>query len=196
MNVLLQGCWAQDIVTVVPAGNIGDDNNGVVNFLDERTPQSLGTPGNGVITVGGVTYDGVLWPQTRPDRGQGGSITVYAQAADVVFALAFSDTAPNTGDGTSLAALAVVSGPYTRLSFANNIKAGLAAYFFGLSSLDRNWNQGTVSTDIKNFIAQYAYVRNMDPIPAGTPNAPQANSIKVAYNRAPDGYVNFVSCGL
>lgn len=46
-----------------------------------------------------------------------------------------------------------------------------------------------MSTDIKNYIAQYAFVRNANPIPAGTSNAPPADSIKVAYNRAPDGYV-------
>lgn len=41
--------------------------------------------------------------------------------------------------------------------------------------------------DIKNYIAQYAYARKSNPIPAGAEDAPDPDSIKVIYNRAPDG---------
>lgn len=76
-------------------------------------------------------------------------------------------------------------------NIANEFQAGLAAYFFGLSSLSGNWHQGTVSTDIKNYIAEYAYVRNQNPLPPASSlpfqyTLPAADTMKVAYNRAPD----------
>src|SRR6266480_2605119 len=45
MNQKLQECWEHDIVTVVPTGNGGQDED----FLDLNTPQRLGTPNNGLI---------------------------------------------------------------------------------------------------------------------------------------------------
>lgn len=107
MNQRLQQCWGQDIVTIVAAGNSGPSE-----FLDENTPQRLGTPNNALITVGGVSNDGVFWPQTTIDRGQGGSITVYAGSVNVVMASYTSDDGTDTDTGTSFAAPAVVSGPY------------------------------------------------------------------------------------
>lgn len=102
----LQKSWARDIVTIVSAGN-----NPPRVYLDRILLQRLGTPGNGLITVGGVALDGALWPNTTPARGLGGSITVYAAAAGVGVALANSDTGTGVSSGTSLAAPAVVSGP-------------------------------------------------------------------------------------
>jgi hypothetical protein len=113
MTQRLQQCWSQDIVTVVPTGNGGQASD----FLDLNTPQRLGTPGSGLITVGGVSYNGVLWPKTTPDRGLGGSISVYAASVMVIMASYTSDTGTDTDDGTSFAAPAVVSGPYTAPHF-------------------------------------------------------------------------------
>lgn len=113
----VQWCWDRDIVTIVPAGN-----RPKLEFLDEDIPQNIGTPGNGLITVGGVTEDGGYWSDTTRDRGLGGSITVYAQAEGVLAASAFSDTRNATFDGTSFAAPAVVSGsPTPTFPFANNV---------------------------------------------------------------------------
>lgn len=93
-------------MTIVAAGNTWR-----LDSLDKGTPQSLGTLDNGLITVGGVTNDGSYWPSTTRQLGLGGSITVYAQAEDVAFALASSDNGYDVEQGTSLAAPAAVSGP-------------------------------------------------------------------------------------
>ncbi len=111
MKQKLEKCWEQDIVTVVPTGNGGQNED----YLDLNTPQRLGMPDNGLITVGGVTPDGVLYPGTTLERGLGGSITVYAGSESVVMASYTSDTGTDTDTGTSFAAPAVVSGAYTAL---------------------------------------------------------------------------------
>ena len=85
--------------------------------MDRNTPQAIGTANNGLITVGGVSYSGVFWDQTTRDRGQGGSISVYAASEDVVMASITSNTGTVTDSGTSFAAPAVVSGPYATPHF-------------------------------------------------------------------------------
>ena len=172
MQAVLQSCWANDIITVVAAGNGGADGD----KLHEATPQNFGTTGNGLITVGSVHVDGVLDTQTTLDANQGGSITVYAVSQPVVVASKDDNRATLTESGTSLAAPAV---------------AGLAAYFASLTSLDEQWKQGSVATDMKNYIKTSAYVRSHNPVPANIPAAynprPLADSIVVAYNRARSG---------
>lgn len=110
MTRALDYCWNNDVTTVICAGN----NEGTSFYLDDKTPQNLGTASNGLITVGGVTSAGVLWPQTIPSRGFGGSISVYAQAQDVIVASISSNTATTSVDGTSVAAPAVVCHMNTR----------------------------------------------------------------------------------
>lgn len=107
-----QKAWPRDIVTIVPTGN-----NPPYQYLDQALPQRLGKPDNGLITVGGVTLDEALWPHSIPDRGLGGSITVYAAAAGVVVPLANSDTGTGVKSGTSLTAPAVVSNPLPSFMF-------------------------------------------------------------------------------
>lgn len=104
MTSSLNNCWSNDITTVICAGN----NEGTSFYLDDKTPQNLGTTSNGLITVGGVTAAGVLWPQTIPSRGFGGSISIYAQAENVVVAGTSSNDASAVVPGTSVAAPAVV----------------------------------------------------------------------------------------
>ena len=169
MQSLLDSCWQNDIITVVAAGNSGASES-----LDVRTPQSYGTAANGLITVGGVNRDGVLDTITTYDAGRGGSMSLYAVSHQVVQADASSNTGTKVADGTSFAAPAV---------------AGVAAYFASLPGLAGNWRTNTVATDMKAYLARYAYVRSANPVqnlPNGYP-APAAGSIIVAYNRAPDG---------
>lgn len=109
----LDYCWQHDVITVTAAGNAGL----LGQTLDQTTPQKHGTPSNGLITVGGVEVNGVLYPETNRDRGQGGSLTLYAIARDVAGASFQDDSGSRTETGTSMAARAV---------------AGLAAYFASL----------------------------------------------------------------
>ncbi|KAK4543623.1 hypothetical protein LTR36_005268 [Oleoguttula mirabilis] len=159
-------------ITVVAAGNDGS----IGHSLDENTPQSLGTPSNGLITVGGVDRNGVLSPMTTLDAGKGGSITTYALSEAVFIADFKSNTGGKFEPGTSFAAPAV---------------AGLAAYFASLPSLQEEWPANSVSTAMKTYITRYHYQRSLTPIPPNLPLAydpvPAADSIKVAYNRAPEG---------
>lgn len=97
------------------AGNRNEDGA----YLDQFTPQNIGSSDadNGLITVGGVTSDGAYWSDTMLDGGLGGSITVYAQAENVVVAWPTSNSDTETVDGTSFAAPAAVSRPDTYPSF-------------------------------------------------------------------------------
>lgn len=77
-----------DIVVVIAAGNDGylpdSLNNPRAEFLDEQLPAMHGSSSNQVITVGGVWNDGSLLVESTPARaGRPGSITVYAQAANI-----------------------------------------------------------------------------------------------------------------
>ncbi|KAF1981896.1 subtilisin-like protein [Aulographum hederae CBS 113979] len=140
----LKDAWAEDIVTVTTAGNDGIDA-ARLTFLHHTTPQSYGTADNGLITVGGLRRDGSLWPHTTPDdHVLTGSMTLYAQAEDVVRADADSLRGSVTESGTSFAAPAV---------------AGLAAYFLSLPSLQGKFRPGSVSTDVKKYLVQHAYQR-------------------------------------
>jgi subtilisin family serine protease len=161
MNQVIPFAQEQDITVVIPTGN--DAPTG----LDRITPQNLGTTANGLITVGGVEKNGALFPDTNPDLGSGGSISIYAAARDVLVAGIDSDSAMAEVTGTSLAAPAV---------------AGMAAYFFSLQELDANWPDGSVARAMKQFFALSARVqRNNNPVPDNlgyTP--PSAGSIVVA----------------
>lgn len=109
----LLNCWRHDIITVVAAGN-----NGMIGgALDLQTPQGLGQEHNPLITVGGVSGHGLLWPGTSFDRGIGGSMTVYSMAQDVRVADHNHTDRRKTSSGTSCAAPAVaglVSKPIDR----------------------------------------------------------------------------------
>jgi subtilisin family serine protease len=150
-----------DIVVTIPTGN------GAPASLGRTTPQNLGTTDNALITVGGVEKDGSLFRDSNPNLGDGGSITLYAAARDVLVANIGSDTDTTTATGTSMAAPAV---------------AGMAAYFFSLSELDANWPQGNVARAMEQFFVLSARIqRNNNPIPPSlgyTP--PDAGSIVVA----------------
>ncbi|KAF2721518.1 hypothetical protein K431DRAFT_346376 [Polychaeton citri CBS 116435] len=171
MTQVLEECWANDIITVVAAGNEGENGRS----LDEASPQFYGTRDNGLITVGGVNAKGALSIQTTFDAGKGGSITVYALAESVDVATHTDNSGSLQRGGTSFAAPAV---------------AGLAAYFASLPSLDARWIEGQVAVQMKRYISEYAYVRSADPIPQMGSTAqyafPQPDTIKVAYNRAPE----------
>jgi hypothetical protein len=166
MNQVIPFAQEQDITVVIPTGNDAP------NDLDSITPQNLGTTANGLITVGGVEKNGALFPDTNPDLGSGGSISIYAAARDVLVAGIDSDSATAEVTGTSLAAPAV---------------AGMAAYFFSLQELDANWPSGSVARAMKQFFVLSARVqRNNNPVPDNlgyTP--PSAGSIVVAWNRHP-----------
>jgi hypothetical protein len=171
MQNVLRACEQYDIIFVVATGNEGD--TGIT--LDMRTPQVLGTTAGPLITVGGVYPDGLLDTITVPDNNEGGSISVYAVSKGVVHAAVGGFVTTATNGGTSLAAPAV---------------AGLAAYFASLPSLAGEWREGSVGTDMKRYITRYAYQRRANPLPANIATiydtVPPANSIIVAYNRAPD----------
>ncbi len=165
----LESSWQNDIITVVAAGNEGRP-------LDRVTPQKLGTAENALITVGGVNNKGVLDSITNFNAGRGGSLTVYALSDGVRGAKWDSTTELRIDGGTSLACPAV---------------AGLAAYFASLPSLAGEWTPGSVSGAMKAYITRYAYRRTPNPIPDDLPSSytsvPPADSIIVAYNRAPEG---------
>jgi len=71
---LFERLWAQDVFIVLAAGNEG--NYGAT--LADIIPQRQGTPGNPLLTVGGVTQDGTYWDGTT--NGQGGSISISGVA--------------------------------------------------------------------------------------------------------------------
>ena len=167
-------CWVNDIVTVVGAGNGGNDGIS----LDQMTPQNLGRPYNPLITVGGVDGQGQLSlsPMSSFDVGQGGSISVYAMSEKVRCASC------NGGDtmmkGSSMAAPAV---------------AGLAAYFASLPSLAGELRRGNVAQDMKDYIVRHSHELNTLPIPYARYSALflehsyRIEKVNVAYNRAPEG---------
>jgi hypothetical protein len=99
---LIERCWESNIVTVAAAGNGGLAGD----FLDLNSPQDMGKDNNTLITVGAVNLDGTLWPGSTPDRGRGGSITVYAQGESV--RVASADGGTSLDSGTSFAAPQVV----------------------------------------------------------------------------------------
>lgn len=150
-----------DITVTIPAGNDAPTS------LSMITPQNLGTTDNALITVGGVEKDGSLFTLTNPDLGNGGSITIYGAAREVLVASTDSDTATTTVDGTSVAAPAI---------------AGMAAYFFSLSELDANWPDGNIARAMKQFFVLSARIqRNNNPIPPNLGYAgPAPGSIVVA----------------
>jgi subtilisin family serine protease len=160
MNQIIPFAQEQDITVIVAAGNDARD-------LNEITPQNLGTADNGLLTVGGVEKNGGLFADTNPDLGNGGSISVYAAARDVLVAGTGSDSEFKTVTGTSAAAPAV---------------AGMAAYFFSLPELDSNWPDGRVARAMKQFFALSARVqRSNNPVPDNLPYTPPlAGSIVVA----------------
>lgn len=151
-----------DITVVIAAGN-----DGVSSFLDQTTPQNLGTSDNALITVGALEKDGSLYTDTTPDRGNGGSISIYAPGRDVTAASKDSDDGTTPTTGTSVAAPAI---------------AGMAAYFFSIAQLDRNWPEGSVAEAMKQFFALSARVqRNDNPVPGGLPyDGPSAGSVVCA----------------
>lgn len=170
MKQLLESCWIHDIITVIAAGNGANRDDS----LDEATPQNHGTTNNGLITVGAVTKEGVLMPITTFDKGEGGSMTVYAVGEEVVAATHQNNDDTQSGTGTSFAAPAI---------------AGLAAYFASLPSLSGRWTTRSVSTQMKEYIVNHAYVRSNNPVPSLHSNypPPAPESMIVGYNRAPDG---------
>jgi hypothetical protein len=93
-------CETFKITVVTAAGNSPEQR------LHQTIPQKLGTASNRIITVGGVKKDGTFYELTTPaEGGQGGSITLYAPAEDVVV----PSPGNNLHSGTSQAAAIVVS---------------------------------------------------------------------------------------
>lgn len=94
-----------DVTIVVCAGN----NEGQGIALDQLTPQRLGDATNELITIGGVSKEGVYYIETINTRSRGGEINLYAGAIDVTTARHDqADDSTTVGQGTSLAAPAVV----------------------------------------------------------------------------------------
>ena len=96
------------MTVVIPAGNEGQ--NGIT--LNQRTPQVLGSSGNGLITVGAVNSNGSLVPSSTPEKPEaGGSLTLYAQGTEVICAsnVLFSETDTQIREGSSFAAAQIVS---------------------------------------------------------------------------------------
>ena len=105
MERVIPFCEDNDIAVTIAAGNEGLD----FSRLHMTTPQSLGTPDNALMTIGGVAEDGRLWPQTTPQQpGEQGSITIYGAAANLYAANYLDDTGTRFVEGTSLAAPAIV----------------------------------------------------------------------------------------
>lgn len=176
--MLFAECWKNDIVTVVAAGNSGDDPN---FDLSQDVPACLGTSTNALITVGACDMDGFDFYLTTKDRGKGGSITTSALGVGVQCASGISSDIVSS-QGTSLAAPQI---------------AGLAAYFM---SLPRNslpalpvgdvrfipgpdlHVKGSVAQAVKDYIALMKYKRNEN----------DARSVDVSYNGAQEGLCEVV----
>lgn len=181
----LELCWEHDIITIVAAGNEGEDFAGT---LDRFAPTNNGKDDNPLITVGGVHADGKVWTKTTWKKTGGvdseGSISVYALAHQVLGAGSIrgedgqwlyneATDATEKRDGTSQAAPAV---------------AGLAAYFASLDSLREQFPTGSVAQSVKDYIVRAAYRRSDDPVPSSYRGKPSPESIIVAYNMAMDGF--------
>ncbi|KAL8797125.1 MAG: hypothetical protein Q9195_000592 [Heterodermia aff. obscurata] len=113
---LLAEAWANDIITVVSAGNEPDERMG------QRTPQRFGKAYNALITVGSMTAAGEIWESNTPagpiPDGDDSSLTGYTDfyALSVDVRVAFPNFVYSRSSGSSL------STPQA---------AGLAAYLLG-----------------------------------------------------------------
>jgi len=98
---MLEWCEARKVTVVTAAGNYPEKR------LHQTLPQSLGTPDNGLITVGGVEMDGSLFLSTTPaEPGHAGSLSVYAPAKNIKVD---NDPVEEVHSGTSQATAIVVS---------------------------------------------------------------------------------------
>lgn len=183
MDRYVEAAWAMDVLVTIPAGNRGADAN--PPGLHDFSPQEYGTTDNALITCGGTDENGNLWIGTTPDLGKGGSITTYAQGYNVSVATGkYANLGSYDGlaNGTSCAAPQV---------------AGLAAYFFGITSLAGKWGKGTTAKDMKNYIISLDWQRQRDPIASAVPEGPfvrpAAGSVKVAWNAIEQGLCNGAS---
>lgn len=102
----LAECKKDGITLVIAAGNEGQHLT-----LDSLIPQTYGTDDRfEMITVGGVDNAGKYYAKTIQGTGQGGQVDIYAGAVGVVAAKHDeADDSTLAGDGTSLAAPAIVS---------------------------------------------------------------------------------------
>ena len=104
LSDFIDWCRENGVVVVTAAGNDGDENH----FLHEFLPQSLGSENSVLITVGGTHQDGSLWIKSRPEAaGREGSISIYAQGTDI--RCSDRDGGLRQEAGTSFSAAAIVS---------------------------------------------------------------------------------------
>ena len=68
------------VLLFTAAGNKGMQGG----ILADNYPAYLGKPDNNLMTVGGVYMNGTYWVHTSRESPAGGSISIYAPAADVL----------------------------------------------------------------------------------------------------------------
>jgi hypothetical protein len=181
---ILNEYWQNDIVTVIAAGNEGEERS---KDISQDVPACLGTPDNPLITVGAADFQGTRYFMTTRDiAGKDGDITIWAQGDLRTLCAARGNSGFQLRDQSSVAAPQV---------------AGLAAYFMSLPITDLNWNlqpappgtpdplaipqnpamvhpdlhqTGTVSKAVKDYLFRISYPR----IPGG---------VNIAYNDAEEG---------
>ncbi|KAH6715723.1 peptidase S8/S53 domain-containing protein [Leptodontidium sp. MPI-SDFR-AT-0119] len=198
MEVLLKTCWKNDIVTVIAAGNEGEDP-----FFDlsKDIPACLGKPTNPLITVGACDIAGNRTPLTSRDRGLGGSITTSAQGDNEVRCVAPGSSGSQTQPGTSMAAPQIaglaayfMSLPRAELPEAINADTQTAGTqnalgtFLGPSLTGGKFIgpdlhvKGKVSQAVKDYIGRMAYKRDLT----------HPDAVNVGYNGVEEGLCNVV----
>jgi hypothetical protein len=170
------------VLFVTAAGNTGPAclTNEPVSGTGDWFPQSFGTADNNVITVGGTYRSGAYHPMTSPkgseSNSETGSITVYAQAADV-------DTLGLGG----------VPGRAIGTSFSAPQVGGLIVYFLGLPENAARFQWTGDGPGLCRAVKQYLVAKSYRRIRMEDQNLPSLfgrppyivpTDINVAYNNA------------